>query len=379
MDRYYRHVPIAYHDTWLSVDPIVGCRLSCEYCFLRLAQWTGIRPQIVHSIPKILGMLLTHKYFTPHRTILSFCNCTDPFLADNVPHTLEFVNALDAQKLTNPVVLTTKVSIPDRFINEVSRLRYTRLVFCLSYSGLSELLEVGVDPQDNLNNFRKLSQRGLRVIHLFRPLLEVNGTQAVMGQVLDRASPYACATVYNGLNLNPALRPVYNKAPALRVPGSERSEYGEYLPRGVERRLKGLVARCYPRYPLYKHTSCAVSLALSAPDYNATVYTKSICLTSRCPDWKRRLCQKAKTPPSRSEVGSLLERLALDCDFTINRSGVRILGELSQEDFVFLLHRLNYPLTAQGIKYTRVFRGSIFRTAPPQETGAPDERNTDVR
>lgn len=49
------------------------------------------------------------------------------------------------------------------------------------------------------------------------------------------------------------------------IPQSLAKSYGDYIPEGVEERFRSLASVKYPHYPLYKHTSCAVSLALYIP------------------------------------------------------------------------------------------------------------------
>src|SRR5262245_34696501 len=86
----YVYSPIAQHDSWLSVDPLVGCSMNCGYCYMQATGWTGVRPELVMSIPAIFEKLLAHPHFIPNETVLSFGNHTDPFLPQNVLRTREF-------------------------------------------------------------------------------------------------------------------------------------------------------------------------------------------------------------------------------------------------------------------------------------------------
>lgn len=357
----YYYSPIQYHDSWISVDPIIGCQLNCQYCYMQMTNWTGVKPQLVYSIPQIFDLLINYKYFIPHKTVLCFGTQTDSFLPDNVPYTLEFFKLLEEHQLRNPVAVVTKKLIPEDFLDEISNLKYTRPIFCLSYSGLPREVEKGVNPEENRQNFKNLSERQLRRIHFWRPLLTVNGTTEVLQTVLDLVAQYSMASVYIGLKLNPSLYPIYQKNPYLKIPQSLAKSYGDYIPEGLEERLRSLASVKHPNYPLYKHTSCAVSLTLSIPDYNATLYRDPICKGSECPIWKRNICENARSIPSRETVKSLLDKLSIECDFKITQYAVEIFEEINQEDYVFLLHQLNFPLVVKDINYHLNLRGSIFR------------------
>ncbi len=361
----YSYAPLGYHDSWLSVDPIIGCLLDCQYCFMQLTRWTAAHPEYLYTVPEIVERLVANRYFLPHETVLSFGNQTDPFLPDNIDYTLEFFAALERQELTNPVAVVTKKQIPLRFLDRVSQFKYIRPIFCLSYSGLPKNMERGVNPKENRDNFNVLSQLGLRVIHFWRPLIHENGSTQILEEVLDFVAQYAMASVYIGLKLSPFLYPVYAKNPHLRLPKELNGQYGDYIPGGVEERLRTLAAAKYPDYPLYMHTSCAVSYVLSMPDYTATLFRDPICKGSNCPAWKRKICEDARAAPTRQQIQCLLNSLGMENSFAVCEQAVEISGVISQEDYAFLLHRLNYPLKAH-IKNTRNLWGSIFRLGNSQ-------------
>lgn len=364
----FQYNPIAYHDSWISVDPIIGCTLDCQYCFMQLTNSSGIKPKHLYSIPQIVDMLVNHKYFAPHRTVLSFGNQTDSFLPENVPLTLEFFKRLEELEFTNPVAVVTKKRIPGYFLDEISKCTHVKPIFCLSYSGLPPGIERGFNPEDSRENFKNLAGNHFHVIHFWRPLTEVNVTQEVLENILDFVVQYSSASVYIGLKLNPALNNIYCKILDLKIPQKLLSSFGDYIPDGVEERLKALVSSKFPGYPLYKHTSCAVSLNLSIPDYNATIYRDVICKESRCPDTQRQLCEKACTTPDPEMVAKCLHHIGLNCDFDFTEDSIQLSDRISQEDFSFLLHQLNYPINNQKINFTRGLRGSIFRKDDKKST-----------
>jgi hypothetical protein len=358
----YFYSPIACHESWLAIDPIIGCRLNCEYCYMRMTQWTAVRPERLYTVNDIVDLLLSHPYFLPHETVLSFGNQTDAFLPDNADFTIAFFEALEQRKLNNPLVVSTKKLITPEFLERANSFKHVKPVFCLSYSGLPEKIQKGVNPRDNEKNFEAISQMRLPLIHFWRPLIAENGSFKVLKMVLNIVGKYAMASAYLGLRNSPDLHTMYASNEYLRLPDQLYGQYGDSIPTGIEERLKTLVKAKFPDYPVYKHTSCAISYVLSIPEYNATNYNDLICKSSNCPSWKRRACEMARTAPSKDRIRFLLERIGLENAFTLHEQEVEIVGEINQEEYAFLLHHLRYPLRAH-VRHSCNLWGSIYSSS----------------
>jgi len=358
----YYYAPIVYHDTWISVDPIIGCHASCKYCFLRIANWNSVSPEKVYSVHEVVEMLLKHRLFVPNKTVISFGNQTDPFHPLNIEHLMEFLILLDEHNLQNAVVLITKQAIPDEFLDMVVNLKCIRVIFCISYSCLNPVIERGINHKEILLNFQKVAKRKLPLLHFFRPIVESNSNVDILRETLNYVSKYAIATVYNGLKLHPFLNRIYYKEPLLKPIDKKLSDYGEYLPLTIQNRLLQIARELPDTFPLYRHASCAVSLALQIPDYNATVYRHSICKEiSICPDWKRRLCSLSQRKPDDSIITSLLSNLNKQVEWRLTDNCLEIYGVFDQEEFAYILHSVNFPVKVKQLKYNRPFRGSIFQ------------------
>lgn len=357
----YDYKPIAYHDSWISVDPIIGCQLSCKYCFLQMNEWTRKKPSVLFTITETVNMLLANKYFIPHKSIVCFGNRTDAFLPSNVDFTLGFLKELEGRQLRNTVVFVTKKMIPISFMSESNKCEYIKVLFCLSYSGLPNNIERGVNTNEVRMNFLNLSKNKLNVIHFWRPILRRNGTPEKVKQMLDFVTQHSIASVFIGLKLHPNLIATYKAFGFLDVPENVYNCYGDYIPSEVENLIRSTAAINYPDYPLYRHTSCAVSLSLSIADYNATVYRKEICNNSNCPTYHRRKCEKASRVPHETKVANLLNRIGVKPDFAIHDSYIQIYSKITQEDYAFLLHQINFPISAKNMVFNRLLHGSIFR------------------
>jgi DNA repair photolyase len=361
LNRNFNFEPIQYHDTWLSIDPVIGCNLNCQYCYLRLADWTGVTPQKILSVEEIISMLQSHRYFIPHQTSLGVGTTTDIFLPENKGIAVEIAKGLDQRGYTNPLIFITKKLIPLEAIIEFKQIRHVRLIFILSYSGLPASVEKGVNPKDSRENFKRLAEHNLSPIHYWRPLITLNGTDEKINEILDFVVQYASSSIYVGLRYNPALLELYKNNENLRFTETHQNRNDEHTSSQVEQKLRKIATEKYPEYPLYKHTSCAISNLLNHPDYNATIYNKPVCLiNSKCPSKQRAICQSAKSIPTEERVRALLDSLKKPLNFRVTEGYIEIQGLISQQDFSYLLHNLNYPIKAE-IELTRIWRGSILR------------------
>jgi DNA repair photolyase len=356
---------VAYHDSWISLDPIIGCSYDCKYCVLQLPRWTGKRPQRLFSPQEAVLRLIAHRYFVENRTVISVGNRTDPFLKSNVDLTLQVLHEFKSRGLRNPICLVTKSPIPEGAIRDIARLRFPRVIIFLSYSGLGHDLEVGVNHDALRRNFRQLSERGIPCVHFWRPILPTNSSEGQIRKMLGFVSEYASSSVVGGLKYCPELRELYKAEPALRIPDNAGlPPYGEWLAAGIERSLQNVLKDNFATYPIYRHTSCAVSKVLGIPDYNATVYRPDVCRASNCPEKQRKVCREGSRAPSEVEVSSWMNRLHLNLSFSLEENKLVVRNPISQEDYIFLLHNINFPIEARVV-FTNVLHGSIFKGVEP--------------
>ncbi|MGW4031720.1 radical SAM protein [Streptomyces sp. NPDC004838] len=357
----YPYEPIQFHDSWLAVDPVIGCKASCSYCLLRIPGWTGVRPETVTPVEDIVERLRTHKYFEPHVTRLCFGTRTDVLLPEVQPYALDFLRALDAKGFRNAVALITKLEAPDDFLAAIRALRHIRVVFLVSWSALPPGVEKGVRRGAAVATIRKLSARGIPVIHYFRPLVPANSDDGTFHRVLSEVAGRALCTVHIGLKLNPRLRDFYAADPVLHPAtlDTDEADYGVWSPEGAVGRLRAMAAEHFPDHPLYDRTSCAMARALGEADYTATLNHEESCLASRCPEGQRRACVRSRRVPGVREVEERLRGIGLTNRVVVEDGAIHIDGEIGQQDYPYLLHAFSVPIFAD-VRFFRVFRGDIY-------------------
>ena len=214
-------------------------------------------------------------------------------------------------------------------------------------------------PGAALVTMRRLSAHGLPVIHYFRPLVPSNTDEETLHRVLSTVAGSALCTVHVGLKLNPNLAGFYRADPVLSPALGTGEEYGTATPQDAVSRLRAIAAERWPDYPLYDRTSCAMAYVLGESDYTATYGHPRSCLPARCPDHQRRACSTARRMPSVAEAEVALHRIGLPNRVVVTDDAIHIDGEVSQEDYLYLLHAFSVPIFA-SVRFFRVFRGDIF-------------------
>ncbi len=123
--------------------------------------------------------------------------------AENRKFLLEMLQYCARQELKNPICFVTKCHIPNEVLTELSLLksRGLNIIVYISYSGLCENLERGINRTHVRQNFRRIADVGIPLIHYWRPIIAENATLEIMREVHDYVSRYAECSVATGLKL----------------------------------------------------------------------------------------------------------------------------------------------------------------------------------
>jgi DNA repair photolyase len=177
---------IAEHDTWISLDPIIGCPASCEYCYLHAFELTTHRPEI-RIAPEALIARLRARFGERGPRWAGNTDLPMPMCIGNYTDQLmtragvEFLSAylpLHAENFPNhPLCVVTKARLRPKDIEVLDRVGHRVLVF-LSQSFIQSVAAVsGLErgpiskPSDTVENAGLLAQsRNLIPLHFWRPL-----------------------------------------------------------------------------------------------------------------------------------------------------------------------------------------------------------------
>lgn len=194
---------IEMHETWLTVNSIIGCTNGCKYCFLQSTNNNIARPCIKVPASTAIDALFSSKYYDELIPVCLLPN-TDAFLnKTNMDYTAELLEILSSKRVKNPIIIITKCLIPDYFIELLSKYQDNGLsiVIYLSYSGLPQKYEPRINHEDIRKNFKNLNEHNIKIVHYFRPFLPANSKPEQITEMLDFVNQYTNVSVISGLKL----------------------------------------------------------------------------------------------------------------------------------------------------------------------------------
>ena len=350
---------ISYHDTWISIDPIQGCPYECTYCVLKHASNTGVQPKILISPDECVKLLLDYRFYVPKFTPLAIGNETDMLHPRNQDYLVDLLDTFQGAQISSPIILITKTPLRDNILERIKDVRGLRIIFFLSYSGLGRQYEPNFVDAGFRRNFQKVKEHEFSVVHYWRPLLPENTSVAQIREMLKFVSMYADASVIGGLKLHPELNSLINREGIIPIPENLLNSHGEWLESYAVKRIYSEALRICPDYPIYRHSACAIAKVLAQLNHTATIYREDICSPSHCPDSQRTICTNTKTRPEEAVIMKTLEKIGKTASFEIHSTDIFINTVVTQEEFSYLLHNLNYPLRVKAIDFENLYRGSI--------------------
>ena len=191
------------HSSWLALNSVVGCTNSCKYCLLQASGDNRCYPKEIASPKEAVDALLEFKYYAESIPVCLLPN-TDVFLnLNNLNYLISLLNELEQRNIKNNLVIITKCAIPMLAIEKVKALKEKGIntIFYISYSGLGREYEPNISETILLDDFKKLTENGIDVIHYYRPFLPENSNPKDITKVLDDVSLYTDISVTTGLAL----------------------------------------------------------------------------------------------------------------------------------------------------------------------------------
>ncbi|MER7057092.1 radical SAM protein [Streptomyces sp. NPDC000351] len=296
------------HETWLAINPVQGCNKGCSYCYLLDRGQTRVKPTELATPGRTVDLLLASPYYH-RRAALALYTCTDALSTLRTrAHLVGLLRELASREVHNPVCLITKCAVTDDVIDAIlaAQAAGIRVIVYLSYSGLGPDVEHGIDHDALRANFPRLHERGIPLVHYWRPLTPANAAPATITHVLDWAARYSACSVAVGLKVKPGARKQMTELwPALAAEDLPVESADAVWPRQTWDLLDSLPAR-YPGHPIFQTNSCALAYVLHRPDGHR-VHGTSACAANHCPDNQRGLC--AAATPTQVTTNDIRRRL----------------------------------------------------------------------
>ena len=194
---------IEMHSSWLAINSIVGCPNGCKYCLLQATNDNNCFPRQLVSPKEAVNQLLEYKYYDKDIPLCLLPN-TDVFVnPKNIEYLLDLLQELENQNVKNDLIIITKCNITDNVIKKVKKIKEKgqNVVFYISYSGLGKDIEPRISEEILQNNFKKLKENNIDVIHYFRPFLPQNSDPKRIEEILNFVNKYTDVSVTTGLAL----------------------------------------------------------------------------------------------------------------------------------------------------------------------------------
>ena len=194
---------IEMHSSWLAINSIVGCPNGCKYCLLQATNDNNCFPRQLVSPKEAVNQLLEYKYYDKDIPLCLLPN-TDVFVnPKNIEYLLDLLQELENQNVKNDLIIITKCNITDNVIKKVKKIKEKgqNVVFYISYSGLGKDIEPRILEEILQNNFKKLKENNIDVIHYFRPFLPQNSDPKRIEEILNFVNKYTDVSVTTGLAL----------------------------------------------------------------------------------------------------------------------------------------------------------------------------------
>ncbi|MFD9407955.1 hypothetical protein ACFWBN_13205 [Streptomyces sp. NPDC059989] len=396
---------IAEHDTWISMDPVVGCPADCGYCYLGTLGLRATKPRM-RVTPQRMAQEL-HGYLNGRRatlidplddpTPLCFGNYTDMAMTkDNAAMIVATIEELSQLIPPRPTVLITKAAVSESLVAELDALEWP-IVWFFSQSFARDQgieLERGriADFETTLRNARLVSaSRRQSAVHFWRPFVrELSHPLADYHTVVHRLRDAGVrASVVAGMRLGPGV-PSDDPRVLAHLPScaEAKPDQREVFDRAGWKEL--LAAAKAAGYPVYRHSSCALALVRSAREQLGTwrtdVFTDR-CIPCSCPApqrarcGKRRMAEADDTDAADDFCGRLAAFLDVSRDavsFDAKTGCIEIFADVSDLEYNTILHAASgrYLPVLKSVGFERAWQSAWSIKArqllEDQPTGGPE-------
>jgi hypothetical protein len=374
---------VAEHDSWITVDPIVGCPADCAYCYLGPLGLRATRPAL-RATPEMLVAAVEDHLFGRRagvvdpvydQTPLCVGNYTDMLLTRPNRDALVRIVELLAERIPRrPVVVVTKGRLDPDLLAALDRPGFPIFWF-LSQSMARPAgvpLERGpiADLDTTLDNARLVSRTThQKAVHFWRPFVaELRPSRGDLEKLVGRlaTSGLSCSVVV-GLTRGPGV-PLADERLVTLLDQSMAAPAEQWEVFDDEGWAEARDAAVAVGYPLYRNTSCALALLSGQPEALGTwrpPYAEHRCLPAACPLAQRGRCALAAAGEW-TDGATLAARVAaflsLDAGQVSVTTGELVISDMIDEfDYNTLLHGYGRHLAirAQGVRRQKAWLGSF--------------------
>lgn len=362
---------VSMHSSWLAVNSVVGCTNGCKYCLFQANGTNNVKPKILGTPEEAVKQLLDYKYYD-EKIPVCLLPGTDAFLDEgNINYVNDLLDVINKYGVTNDLIIVTKCFIPDNIIEKLKEMnKKQNVVIYLSYSGLPQELEPNVNKKSIEENFKRLSEAEIKIVHYFRPFLPQNSSKEKLEEILNFVSQYTNNSSIMGLKLiKTFIKQVSAIWPEIQGMEEELLKADAIWPEEVWDYF-------YNNYDhsqrLYQTNTCALNAELRKP--SPQYYGSEECQNYNiCSKEQRELCAKCKKEIDRESVitslDNYLKKLGYEqeYDFYFDENGGLALEniELSISDLSYLSFMLGIKVhLTESTPFDEVYNSALNGAKP---------------
>lgn len=303
-----KRIPIiSEHDTWISVDPVIGCPASCAYCYLGPIGLTGRQPRVRLSAAQAVELLRDYLRATrddlqgaSDATPICLGNYTDMLMTEgNRRYLLEFARQAADAELNRPLVVVSKGNMPRDLAESLDSLGMTVLIFhtqSFHRTTLSARTERGpvLAPEQTFElGAVYAGLTNVTPVHFWRPITRETVPSADWAtEVATRlkAAGFACSVAIGlAVGVGVSQSDLVRTGLLTQYSAICDEKWDEQVWRDISQAAKSV------GYPVYRSTSCAIALATRKPEslgvWDARRGAADLCLPCNCPTEQRYVCE----------------------------------------------------------------------------------------
>lgn len=324
-----------YLKSYYSINSYIGCTINCGYCFLAPIKIVPMRPIKAIEEEELVNNMIEDCYFVKDKTVISLNNRTDPFISEEVKQsTFKLLEIMDEKNLKNIVTITTKGRLTEDDANRLEKFENIRIVIIVTYNGIT--LKIQPISQENQEiTMRNVSKcKNVHLLHQFRPIIPgVNDDEKIIRKVMEYSKKYCDATIFQGIRVNEFIKTRLEER-NYTYNGSVGDNHKQKSARVDE--IFELLKYEDKNYPIFDHTSCALSYIFEMSDYNLH-YKKNRC-SQCCKNYN--LCHKDSFSIP-INLDAVLKNIGVYSEWKIENEILMIKGSLNDEQKSFIKHILH--------------------------------------